>query len=122
MSITWRDGATTLAVAGAILIERAHSLDWGWPLVSDMRWAVAGIVVLTLAGFFFSYYLDTIQSTLWSVVTGILAASMTILAVVGLSTGDASYVVYLMINSVAFWVASLVRHLTIPDTMTHVRT
>jgi hypothetical protein len=121
MRITWKDGVTTLSTAGAIVLERAYFHDWDLPLVSNMKWVIAGLVLLTAVGFVFSYVLDAVRGAGWSLVAGILAASTIVLAGLGLYYTNSDYVVLLMLNAILFWFASLVRHVTVhvPMTQSH---
>lgn len=117
MRITWRDGVSTLAVAGAVVLERAYSLEWSTAtLVADTRWALGGVAALAVIAFVFSYMLDATRSTLWSVVAGVLAVVAIALTALGLIYAESGYVVWLMLTAVVFWVASIVRHLTVPAT------
>lgn len=118
MRITWRDGVTTLAAAGAIVLERAYFHAWDWPLIANMRWALAGLVVLGAVGFVFSYVLDKHAGQLWSIAAWVLGFSMLALTALGMIFTNSDFVVLLMLNVVAFWFASIVRHLTVPTTMT----
>lgn len=120
MKITWRDGVTTLSTAGAIVLERAYFHNWDWPLISNMRWAVVGLAGLLAIGFVFSYLLDAVRGVTWTYVAGtlgLLALAFTGLGLYYNTTTD--YVVLLMLTNVAFWMSSIVRHLTVHMPMTH---
>lgn len=119
MRITWRDGVTTVSTAGAITLERAYAYDWSWPLVSNIKWVIAGLVVLTAVGMVFSYMLDAVRSSGWTLVTGVLAAAAVVFASLGLYYSNSDYVLMLMLTAVLFWFASLVRHATVHVPMTH---
>jgi hypothetical protein len=114
MRVTWKDGVTTVAAAGAIAIERAHAYAWDWPLISNTRWAITGVAVLFIIGFVFSYILDSSRGVMWTwigAIVGVLAAVVTGL---GLYYDTATgYVQLLMLNTVLFWVAAVARHLTV---------
>lgn len=113
MRVTWKDGVTTLATAGAITLERAYFHSWDWPLISNMDWVIAGLVGLTAIGFLFSYVFDEFRNTAWTWIAGILGALTLVLAGFGLITGSSDYVVLLMLNAVLFWIASIIRHVTV---------
>ena len=119
MRITWRDGVTTLAAVGAITLERAFFHDWDWPLISNMRWTLAGLVVLGAVGFVFSYVLDRRADMLWTVTAWVLGLGMLALTALGLIFTNSDYVVLLMLNVVVFWFVSIVRHLTVSSTTAH---
>lgn len=119
MSITWKDGVTTLSAAGAIVLERAYFHDWTWPLVSSLRWVIVGVAVLSAISFVFSYVLDKVQSANWSLVASVLGTITLGLATLGLIFNDSDYLVLLMLNAVLFWLASIVRHLAVPAALTH---
>ncbi len=119
MRITWKDGVTTLAMGGAVLLERAYFWEWDWPLISSMRWTIVGLAALLAIGYVFSYVLDEDRSTGWTLTTGVLASATLVLAVLGVAFVVSDYVVLLMINAVVFWVASIARHLTVPSSLTH---
>lgn len=119
MRITLKDGVTTAATAGAVVLERAYFHDWDWPLIANMRWTIAGLAALTAVGLLFSFVLDTTRNMVWSVVASAFAISTVVLTGLGLYYTNSDYVVLLMLNAVLFWVASLVRHLTVPATYSH---
>lgn len=119
MRITWKDGVTTLAMAGAIVVERAHFHSWDWPLISSMRWTIAIIAALFVVSFVFGYVLDNKHSTAWNWTAGILAAIAIVIAGLGLALVQSDYVVLLMLTTVALWAASIVAHLTVPRTSSH---
>ena len=119
MRITWKDGATTLATAGAVLLERAHFYGWDWPLVSDVQWVVFGIAVLLVISYVFGYVLDSTRSTVWNWAAGLLAAGALIIMTLGLIFATSDYAVLLMAVSVVFWVGSLVAHSTVHRPSTH---
>ena len=119
MRITWKDGVTTLTTASAIVLERAYFHNWDWPLVSSMDWVITGLAALIAVGFFFSYVLDALRSTTWSVVAGVLGIITIALTGLGYYYTNSDYVVLLMLNAVLFWIASIVRHVTVHSPMTH---
>lgn len=121
MHITWRDGITTLAALGAIVLERAYFHAWDWPLISNMRWVLAGLLVLGAVGFIFSYALDKYAGQVWTIMAWVLGISMLALAALGAIFTNTDYVALLMLNVVSFWFVSIVRHLTVSDTMAHPR-
>jgi hypothetical protein len=79
------------------------------------------IVLLTFIEFIFSYVLDPEKSDGWTLVASVLAFITLGLAIFGLISPDSDYVVMLMLNALVFWVASIVRHLTVSEPMTHLR-
>ena len=119
MRITWKDGVTTLSAAGAIVLEYAYFHDWSWPLISNMKWAMAGLAALTAVGLVFSYVLDEIRGFSWSLVAGLFAISTIALTGLGLYYVNTDYVVLLMLNTVLFWFASIVRHVTLHEPIVH---
>jgi hypothetical protein len=119
MRITWKDGVTTLSAAGAIVLERAYFHDWDWPLISNMKWAMAGLAVLTAVGLVFSYALDEVRSFSWSVIAGLFTISTLALTGLGMYYANTDYVVLLMFNAVFFWIASIVRHVTVNAPIAH---
>lgn len=118
MRITWRDGITTAAVAGAIVIERAF-FHYDWAIVESMRWTIGILAALTAVGLFFSYVLDTAHSTLWTLAASVFALSTAVLTGLGLYYVNSDYVVLLMLNAVLFWMVSIGRHLTISAPASH---
>lgn len=119
MRITWKDGVTTIAAGAAILLERAYFHQWDLPLVSSMNWVITGLVALIAVGVIFSYALDEVRGKAWSIVTGVLGVAALALAGLGIYTGNSDYVVLLMLNAVVFWMASIVRHVTVQSPVTH---
>lgn len=119
MRITWKDGVTTLSAAGAIVLEYAYFHDWSWPLISNMKWAMAGLAALTAVGLVFSYVLDEIRGFSWSLVAGLFVISTIALTGFGLYYVNTDYVVLLMLNTVLFWFASIVRHVTLHEPIVH---
>ena len=116
MRITWRDGVTTLSTAGAIVLERAYFHNYDWPLVSSMRWVIAGLAVLFAINYVFGYVLDRSHATVWTWTSGILAIAALIVTSLGLVYAASDYVVLLMITAVVFWAASLAAHFAVHST------
>lgn len=119
-NITWRDGVTTAAAAGVVVLERAHFHNWNIPLIADVRWAIAAFVVLGLVGFVLGYLSDDEPAPAWSYMAGGLGIIGLVLAVLGFYTMNADYLVLLMLDIAAFWLVSLVRHVTLPEHSGHV--
>ena len=120
MRITWKDGVTTLAAAGAIVLDRAYFHNWDWPLVSSMSWVIVGLAALTAVGMLFSYVLDDTRSSTWSWVTGAFAFVTAALTGLGLYYTNSDYVVLLMLSAVTYALASIVRHVTVSSPVTHI--
>ena len=119
MRITWRDGITTLATAGAIVLERAYFHDWDWPLVSSMRWVITGLAILMAVNYLFGYVIDHVHSAGWSFTATAIAVITLVLTGLGLAFVVSDYVVLLMLASIVFWLASMLRHLTVQSPMVH---
>lgn len=119
MRITWRDGVTTLSTAGAIVLERAYFYNWDWPLISNVRWTIAGLAALILVGFVFSYALDTTRSRGWSIIAGLIGLAAVVLTGLGLIYAASNYAILLMLTAVVFWIASVIEHAAVPSTTTH---
>lgn len=119
MRITWKDGVTTLATAGAIVLERAYFHNWDWPLISSMRWTMAGLAALIAVSFVFGYLLDAYKSELWGFASSVLLFAAIVLTGLGMYYVVSDYVVLLMVNAVVFWCASLLRHFTVHVPMAH---
>lgn len=121
MRVTWKDGVTTIAAGAAVVLERAYFHNWDWPLISSMDWAIAGMAGLLAIGFIFSYALDAYKGTTWSIVAGLIGVLGIVLTGLGLYYTNTDYVVMLMLTNVLFWIASIVRHLTVhmPTTYGH---
>jgi hypothetical protein len=122
MYITWKDGVTTATAAGAVLVERAHFHDYAWPLVSSTRWAIGIIMALLAAGFISSYMLDGSKSPGWAFVASFLIVVGLLFTGLGMASGDANYAVMLMVTTVIFWLAAVVRHLTVRKSLSIART
>ncbi|HRJ06038.1 MAG TPA: hypothetical protein PK096_00510 [Candidatus Saccharibacteria bacterium] len=119
MRITWKDGVTTLATAGIVLLEAAHFYEWGWALVDEVRWVIFGIAALLAISYVFGYVFDGTRSTAWNWVAALVAVVAVVTATLGLIYAASGYAAVLMFTSVAFWLASLVAHLTIHYPTTH---
>lgn len=117
MSITWRDGATTLTTIAAMLLERAYFHNWDVPLVSSMRWVIVGLVGLTAIGLYFSYVLDHYKSIGWRMTAAVFTLSTLALGCLGLVFVHSDYVVLLMVNAAVFWLASIMRHVSVETPM-----
>jgi hypothetical protein len=113
MTITWRDGITTLAAGAAVLIERSYFHDWGWPLVHQVGWAVCAVALLGFAIFRFSYAMDDKPGTGWSVIAYLSSLLAAGLAAGGIITDNSDFLVWTMIIVIFFWLASVLRHIFI---------
>lgn len=116
MSITWRDGITTLATAAMIVLVRAYFHNWTWVIASSLNWTIVVVLMLIIAGFVFSYAQDVTRSGLWSLTAWFIVLTSIGLAGVGLITGSSNYLALLMLNSLLLWSAAMIRHLTVPST------
>lgn len=110
MKVTWKDVITTLAAAGAVVAERAYFHSWNWPLVTNLRWAIAALVVLGAISFVFSL----MKETGWAIALYIVGGLGVIVASAGLITGTTDYLVVLMLDVIALWATSLMGHLLAP--------
>ena len=119
MRITWKDGITTLAAAGAIVLERAHFDQLDIPLFTDARWAILGIGTLTAVGYIFGYLLDETHNQLWSVLANFLGAVLLGICILGLFIVSSDLVVVAMFGAVAFWLISIVSHAMTATHVTH---
>jgi hypothetical protein len=119
MSITWKEGITTLAVAGAVALERAYTFKWDWPLLSSTRWALTGIAILFAVSYVFSYVLDKSRTDGWSFTANAIALAGALLVILGLVFTANEYVVALMIATVVFWVSAIVHRLVLHAPMRH---
>lgn len=120
MSITWREGVTTLATGGAVLYSWAYYHDWTWSLVSSTRWMVGFMALATGIGYVFSYLLDRERNAAWDLVANLIAGVVVVVTTLGLIYATSGYVMTLMIASLVFWAAAIVRHLAEPATsLTH---
>lgn len=118
-NITWKDGVTTVATAGILVLERAHFHDWNIPLIADVRWAIAAFLALGLVAFASGYLFDEGLDPAWNLVAGGLGVIGLIVAALGLYTMNSDYLILLMIDMVVFWLATLVRHVTLPEHAGH---
>lgn len=120
MSLTWKEGVTTLAAAGAVALNWAYYHNYSWPLVSSTRWMIGAMVLATAIGYYFSYVLDAERNNAaWSAVANILGAVVLIIGIFGMVFATPGYVATLMIGAVVFWAAAIIRHLAEPAGLTH---
>jgi hypothetical protein len=111
MRITWKDGVTALAVAGAIVIERAYFHGWDWPLVSSLRWAITGILVMGVITYVFGYLLADRHGEESHAFANAVGLSFIGFYLLGLAAPDNDYAVIAMLGVVLFGLASILRHL-----------
>jgi hypothetical protein len=108
MTLTWRDGITTLAAAAAVLIERAHNLNWNWAVISNVRWAFAALVVLGAIAMLY----EAVSGRFTTWLEYALGFAGAVLAVVGFSLASPAYLAWLMLDIVAIWFVSLATHVS----------
>lgn len=118
MSLTWKEGVTTLAAAGAVLYSWAFYHDWTWSLVSSTRWMIGFMALATGIGYVFSYLLDRERTATWDGAANLIGAAVLVLTILGLGYVSSGYVITLMIGALVFWAAAMVRHLFEPSTTT----
>lgn len=119
MSLTWKDGATTLTTAGAVVLERAHFHELGMPLFTNARWAILGIGILAAVSYIFGYLMDETHSPLWSVIANFLGVVLFGVVILGLFVASSDYVVVAMLGTVVFWLISVVSHVMATTHITH---
>lgn len=120
MNITWREGVTTLAAVGAVVIERAYFHSWNWPLVSSTRWVVTGLAILIAVQYIFNVLLDKTRSEAWFYTGSLLGMISTVLAGLGLIFAVSDYVVLLMLAAITFWFFAILTHLVSHSPAPHV--
>lgn len=111
MRITWKDGMTTLAALGAVLLQQAHSREWDWPLISSTRWTLTGIGILAVVGFIFGYLMDSERTPGESLAMSLLMVAMITIVGLGLAYASSGYVVAALFGLLAVWVVSEVVHM-----------
>lgn len=120
MRITWRDLITTLTTIGAIVLERAYALNWNWPFVSEITWAVIGIAVLAAIGLLVNFAPDDMGEMSWTWVFGILTLTLAALTILGLYFEKDYYVSLITVNAIAIWVTSIAHTFMTTSRNTHI--
>lgn len=115
MRITWKDGVTTLATAGAVALQQAHANGWNWPLMSSTSWAITGVFLLSTVAFIFGFMLDEVKGPTWAAVATSLAVIIVGLTVFGLIDPINDYLTALVWSTIIFWISSIGWHLTEPS-------
>ncbi|HKX72466.1 MAG TPA: hypothetical protein VJM32_00450 [Candidatus Saccharimonadales bacterium] len=119
MRITWKDGVTTLAAAGTVGLAQAHFNGFEIPLITDVRWVLLGISVLSVVEFVFGFIMDESHDTLWSAIASLLGVIMTGLTLAGLLTASSEFITMLALSTVVFWVISVLSHMRSTTHATH---
>lgn len=121
MNITWREGVTTLAAAGAIVLERAYFHSYTWPLVSSTRWVVTGLAVLLAAQYIINVLMDKSRSEAWFYTANLIAMIGAVLTGLGLLFPASDYVVLLMLTAITFGFFAILTHFAAHSPTPHVR-
>jgi hypothetical protein len=111
MRITWRDAITTLIVGGAVTLEYAYFHNWDWPLVSNMRWTIAGLAILSALALIIGYVNDKYSSGVWDLTAVFFGVIIAALTTFGMIYVVSDYVVLLMLTAMAVWFVSIIHHL-----------
>lgn len=114
MRITWRDGITTAAAAAAVIVERAYFHNWNWPLVHEVGWAIAAVILAGYACFYYSFAYDDDPSAAWSVIAYSSTGIAAVLAALGVLTNNSGFLVALTVMVVFLWAVSIIQHFKIP--------
>jgi phosphatidylserine synthase len=112
MRVTWKDAVTTISAGGAIVLERAYSQNFDWPLVSEIRWVIIGLAVLTAVNLVLGFAFDRFSSDTWDVFGILLGAGLAIVVTLGMFYAAPVYVLLLMLSAVAIWLISISHHFT----------
>ena len=107
MTLTRKDAAATALTALAVLVFLATHEGWGVPLVGDShRWAAGAVLLLgSLTCGLGSPGKDRATKVL--VVLGVMAL---VLAVLAVATGSLTPLSLLVVDMVALWAVSTLRH------------
>jgi hypothetical protein len=113
MTLTRKDGAATALTALAVLVFLATHESWTVPLVGDShRWAAGAIFLLgSLTCGLGSPGKD--RATKLLVILGVAAL---VLAVLAVATGSLTPLSLLVVDMVALWAVSTLRHAAAPRT------
>lgn len=114
MAFTYRDGISTLAAVGAVVVERAYFHNWNLPLVDNILWVIVAIALLGYVCFRFAYVLDSDQSSGWSVFALVATLGAAGIAALGAATNNPDFVTLLTLNIVFFWLGSIIQHARVP--------
>lgn len=110
MRITWKDAVTTLAMGGAVTLEYAYFHNWDWPLISNMRWTIAGLAVLAAVTLILGFAFDEHSTEGWDLLGTVFGLGIAGLATLGIIYVISDYVVLLMLSAVLVWIVSVVHH------------
>lgn len=113
MSLTWKDGITTLLaflVAGLYFARTTSGMQLS--LISDgYRWAIIALAVIGIGMCSFSSPATTSGTNMFIVLAGILGVSALILIIYGLVTGAKIAFTLLAMTILSLWLIATVRHL-----------
>lgn len=113
MSLTWKDGVTTLLallVAGLYFGRTTSGMTL--PLISDgYRWAIVALAIIGIGMCSFSSPATTSGTNMFIVLAGVLGVSALILIIYGLVTGAKIAFTLLTATILLLWLISTVRHL-----------
>jgi hypothetical protein len=113
MSLTRKDGASTVLAALVALVYLSNSHGWGVPLLSSNRWAAGAILVLGMG----TCTLGRAATDRFDAVVAVLAAigvATLALAVYTLATGHQWPLALLALATLVLWAGSTVRHAAFP--------
>ena len=112
MRLTWKDGATTVMVAVIAAIYAAQTLQWGWPLIGEVRIATLAVGALGLGMCIVGADPSVMTArTGYTVLATTLGAAAGTLTIVGVITGWSVVLTALVLITVLLYVIATSRHL-----------
>jgi hypothetical protein len=110
MSLTWKDGITTLLALLVIGFSYLMTIGYKLPLISGYRWATAVLLILGIGMCALSSARPDIQSN-WISLANILGVVAFILIIAGIITGSKMIFLSLSGTIVILWLVATMRHL-----------
>jgi hypothetical protein len=107
---TWKDLFTGLLAALTLLVLLAVTQNWGWPVLSSHRAAIAVVAVLGLAaGCGYAARTWSVQDPFILLASGLGLAAL-VLIVGGLIVANEAWLLALVVDLLALWVVSTLHH------------
>lgn len=110
MSLTWKDGVTTLLALLVIGFSYLMTTGYKFPLISGYRWATVVLLVLGIGMCALSSATPNMQSA-WITFATVLGSVALILIIAGLITGSKMIFLTLSGTIVLLWLVASIRHL-----------
>lgn len=112
MSLSWKDGVSTLLTAGAITLTIAAVQQWSSAIT--VRWAIGGMFILGLLACAIGGMSPEKAPPLYLTAMGVLVIAAVLTGVLGLALNSKGFAIAMAVTLGVLWFVATIRHAMLP--------